>query len=168
MEVFIKLASLSFWTKFADFHGFLALASIFLFGICFILYFTSVKTNFTIKWLRTTLLCLFIDLVLLDIAGLLIYMPYRAPGGSRSLLLSSEQTSWLHQIIFEHKEFLAFAPPILIYTAFSIVNNLRDDFGNIGTYLWLRRSVITAIILALVFVLVVAGEAVLVTKVAPV
>lgn len=168
MEVFIKLASLSFWTKFADFHGFLAMVSIFLFGICFILYFTSVKTNFTIKWLRTALLILFIDLVLLDIAGLLIYIPYRTSGGPRSHLLSSEQTSWLHQLIFEHKEFLAFGPPILIYTAFSIVNNLRDDFGNIGKYLWLRRSVITAIILALIFVLIVAGEAVLVTKVAPI
>ena len=168
MEVFIKLASLSFWTKFADLHGFLAMASLFLFGTCFILYFTTIKTNFTIKWLRTALLVLFIDLVLLDIAGLLIYIPYRAPGGPRSLLLSSEQISWLHKIIFEHKEFLAFAPPILIYTAFLIVNNLKSDFGNIGKCIWLRRSVIASIILALIFVLVVAGEAVLVTKVAPI
>lgn len=167
MEFFLNLASMPFWSKLANFHGLLAMVSLFLFGVCFILYFLVDKTNTAISWLKNSLLVLFINLVMLDIAGLTIYVPYRATGGPKFLLIGSETTAWLHNIVFEHKEFLAFAPPILIFTAFSIVKTLGLDFGNKKQYPWLRKSVITAIILALVLVLTVAGEAVLVTKVAP-
>lgn len=167
MEFFVNLIALPFWSKLADLHGFLAMASLFLFGICFILYFLTDKLVTANSWIKISLFVLFLNLILLDIAGLTVYVPYRATGGPRSLLLSGEETAWLHKIVFEHKEFLAFAPPILIFAAFSIVKALGGDFGNKEKYLWLRRSVISSIILALIFVLTVAGEAVLVVKVAP-
>jgi len=167
MEFFFNILAIPFWSKLANFHGFLAMASLFLFGGCFVLYFLTNKAVIAVSWLKNSLLVLFVNLVLLDMAGLTIYAPYRASGGPRSFLLGTEETAWLHQIVFEHKEFLAFAPPILIFVAFSIVKALGSDFGNKQKYLWLRRSVISSIILALIFVLTVAGEAVLVVKVAP-
>src|SRR3990167_7878133 len=62
-------------------------------------------------------------------------------------------------ISFEHKEFLAFAPPILILIAFIIVSQMGTKLGD-SSNKYLRLSVITALILSLIFVLVVAGEAV--------
>lgn len=167
MELFIHLLQMPFWSKLANIHGLLAMAAIFLFGVCFVLYFLTDKIIIATLWLKNSLLILFVDLILLDIAGLSIYVPYRATGGPRSLLLSGEATAWIHKIVFEHKEFLAFAPPILIFAAFSIVKSLDKDFGNKEKYLWLRKSSLAAIILALIYVFIVAGEAVLVTKVVP-
>lgn len=167
MEFFSNVLAIPFWSKLADLHGLLAMASLFLSGISFAFYFLSDKTATARFWLRNTLFVLFVNLVLLDIAGLSIYIPYRAAGGPKSLLLGSEETAWLHKIVFEHKEFLAFAPPILIFTAFFIVKALGSDFGNKEKYARLRQTVISSMILALVFILTVAGEAVLVVKVAP-
>lgn len=166
MEFFFNILAMPFWSKFTNFHGFLAMVSLFLFGISFILYFQIEKAAFAISWLKNSLLILFFDLLLLDIAGLSIYAPYRAKGGPRSLLLGSEDTAWLHQIIFEHKEFLAFAPPILIITAFLVIkalgNNIKDKEN-----MYLKRAVFVLIISALLIVLTVAAEAVLVAKAAP-
>lgn len=168
MEFFFNILAMPFWSKLANFHGLLAMVSLFLFGICFILYFLTDKTTIALRILKNSLFVLFLNLVLLDIIGLSIYMPYRADGGPRSLLLGSQETAWLHKIVFEHKEFLAFAPPILIFSAFAITKILGSDIVDKEKYLWLKRSVISAIILALIFVLTVAGEAVLVTKVVPI
>ncbi|MBI2326708.1 hypothetical protein HYU92_00140 [Candidatus Curtissbacteria bacterium] len=167
MEVFSKLLGLPFWEKLVDLHGLLAMVSLVLFGAGIILYFVVLKSGNFIKWLKTVLLFLFADLVLLDIAGLSVYIPYRAPGGPRSYLISQEETAWLHGIIFEHKEFLAFAPPLIILTAFLVVRVLGKNFND-QSVSYLRRSVIFSLLVSLVFVLVVAAEAVLVTKAAPV
>lgn len=166
MEFLIQILAIPFWSKVANFHGFLAMISLFLFGISFILYFL-IKNNTLISWLKNSLFLLFLDLIFLDIAGLSVYVPYRATGGPRSLLLSSPETAWLHQIVFEHKEFLAFAPPILIFTAFAVVRALGKDLGD-KENVWLRRAVLGSIIMALLIVLTVAWEAVLVVKVAPI
>lgn len=166
MEFLSHILGIPFWSKLANFHGFLAMASLFLFGVSFILYFQIEKVLFAASWLKTSLIILFLDLLLLDIAGVSIYVPYRAAGGPRSILLGSADTSWLHQVIFEHKEFLAFAPPILIFTAFSVVKILGKDLGD-RENMWLKRVVLGSIILALLIVLTVAAEAVLVVKAAP-
>ena len=167
MELFTNLLRLSFWEKFADFHGFLAMISLVLFGAALILYFAISKGTSLIAWFQKVLLLLFINLTILDIAGLTVYIPYRAEGGPRTILKASESTSWMHGIVFEHKEFLAFAPPIMILVAYLVVktlgNKLNDkQFSNV------KKSVAFSIVTALVFVLIVAAEAVLVTKTAPV
>ena len=167
MELFTKLLELSFWEKFADFHGLLAMVSLVLFGAAIILYFAILKGPSLIAWLQKVLLVLFINLTLLDIAGLTVYIPYRAEGGPRTILKASESTSWMHGIVFEHKEFLAFAPPIMILTAYFVVKILCNKFND-KQFSSVRKSVIFSIVTALVFVLIVAAEAVLVTKTAPV
>lgn len=166
-ELIQGLSKLTFWSWLADFHGALAMLSLILFGAGIVLYFLSDKIEDALRWLKITLLALFADLVLLDIFGLTIYIPYRAEGGPRTILKGSEDLAWLHNIIFEHKEFLAFAPPILILAALVIVSQMGGKF-NESQNKYLRLSVITSLILSLIFVLVVAGEAVLVTKTAPV
>jgi len=167
MEVFSNLLAFSFWGKFANVHGMLAMFSLILFGAGIILYFASRKSESFIGWLKTSLMFLFANLVLLDIFGLTVYIPYRAEGGPRSLLKASEATAWLHSDIFEHKEFLAFAPMILILVAFIVVSILGKNFNN-DRFSILRKSVIFSLILALIFVLIVAAEGVIVTKAAPV
>lgn len=166
-ELITGLSKLTFWSWLADSHGSLAMLSLVLFGAGIILCLLANKIDFVTRWLKITLMLLFADLVLLDIFGLTIYIPYRAEGGPRSLLKSSPDLSWLHDIIFEHKEFLAFAPPILILVALLIVSQMGKEFSDPGNkYLWL--SVISALVISLIFVLIVAGEAVLVTKTVPV
>lgn len=166
-ELFEGLSKLTFWSWLADFHGTLAMLSLILFGAGIVLYYLSDKVQVAIRWLKITLLALFADLVLLDIFGLTIYIPYRAEGGPRTILKASEDLAWLHNIIFEHKEFLAFAPPILILIAWMVVFQMGNKLNDLSNK-YLRLSVITALILSLVFVLVVAGEAVLVTKTVPI
>lgn len=166
-ELITGLSKLTFWSWIADSHGTLAMLSLVLFGAGIVLYFLSDKIDLAIRWLKVTLLLLFTNLVLLDVFGLTVYIPYRAEGGPRTVLKGSEDLAWLHNIIFEHKEFLAFAPPILILVALMIVSQMGKGFSDPGNK-YLRLSVITALILSLVFVLIVAGEAVLVTKTVPV
>ena len=167
MELFINLLELSFWEKFADMHGMMAMISLILFGAAFVLYFSAKQGAKFIGWLRKILFLLFINLTLLDIAGLTIYIPYRAEGGPRTILKASEATSWIHGIVFEHKEFLAFAPPIIILVAYFVVKELGNKFND-NQFSNVKKSVIFSLITALVFVLIVAAEAVLVTKTAPV
>ncbi|MDP2671186.1 MAG: hypothetical protein Q8P13_01860 [bacterium] len=168
-ELITKLIELPFWEKFADFHGFLAMLALVLFGAAFVLFFISGKLSSVINTFKTILTLLFLNILVLDIAGMSVYVPYRAAtGGPRKLLLSSEDTAWLHQIVFEHKEFLAFAPLVLSFTALLVVIKLGDSFGDTAKFKWLRLAVFAALALSLIFVLTVAAEAVLVTKAAPV
>ena len=166
-EFFGQIGALSLVNKLADFHGLLAMISLILFGAAIVLFFVALKISSALRWLGAVLFALFFDLVLLDIAGLVIYISYRAPGGPRSILRASESTAWLHTTVFEHKEFLAFAPPILILCALYIVRTLKNASFTEQSLKWPRISIIVSIILSLIFVLVVAAEAVLVTKTAP-
>jgi hypothetical protein len=128
--------------------------------------FCNQKNAGFFAWLKTTLFVLFLDLVLLDIVGLVVYAPYRASGGPRTFLKASASTAWLHTIIFEHKEFLAFGPPLIILSALLVTRILGPKFNNTNNSN-LRRSIFFGIIASLVIVLVVAFEAVLVSKTAP-
>lgn len=167
-ELINGLQRISFLSHLANFHGTLAMLSLILFGASIILYFFTVKLQTSISWLKNTLAVLFIDLILLNIAGLITYIPYRGVGGPKSVLVASANTAWLHNVIFEHKEFLAFAPPLLIFSAMFIVLKLGKSFGDDKKVHYLRLAVISSILLSLLFVLIVAGEAVLVTKTAPI
>jgi len=66
--------------------------------------------------------------------------------------------------VFEHKEFLALVPVVLILVATIIVFKQNKSFKNSTG---LRKIVLFAVLTALFYVLVVAAEAVLVTKAAP-
>lgn len=167
MELFVRLFELPFWEKIANLHGLLAMISLILFGASIGLYFVVSRGSTFISWFQKILLLLFINLAILDIAGLTVYIPYRAVDGPRTILKASESTSWLHGIVFEHKEFLAFAPPIIILTTYLVVKVLGSKF-NEKEFLIAKKSTIFSLITALIFVLIVAAEAVLVTKTAPV
>ncbi len=167
-ELLNGIIEIPFWSKFADFHGMIGMLSLILLGSALTLYFLSEKVKAAVGWLKTILLLLFFDILLLDILGLIVYIPYRAKGGAKFDLVGSETTAWLHEIVFEHKEFLAFAPLIMTIVAFFIVHKLGDSFMDKEKYKWFRLAVLISIIFSLVFVLVVAAEAVLVTKTAPV
>lgn len=164
-ELILHISALPFWSKFADTHGMLAMISLILFGAGLVLYLLNDSTK--TQWLKNVLLALFFNLTILDLFGLIVYIPYRAEGGPRTILKSSETTSWLHSIIFEHKEFLAYAPVVLIFAAFFVTATLGVSFND-KKYAYLRKSVLAALILSLVFVLTVAAEAVMVTKTAPI
>jgi len=167
-ELLNGFIEIPFWSKFADLHGMISMLSLVLLGAAIILYFLSEKTKEAIGWLKTVLLLLFLDIAFLDFFGLIVYIPYRAVGGAKFDLIGSETTAWLHEIVFEHKEVLAFAPLILTAVAFFIVTKLGENFVDKEKYRWLRLAVLISLILSLVFILTVASEAVLVTKVAPV
>lgn len=167
-ELINGLQGIPFLSQFVNFHGTLAMLSLILFGASIVLYFFTSKIQASINWLKNTLVVLFVNLALLDIAGLISYISYRGVDGPRSVLIASKSTSWLHTIIFEHKEFLAFAPVMLIFSAMFIVSKLGNSFGDDNKNHYLRMAVISSILLSLLFVFIVAGEAVLVTKAAPI
>lgn len=167
-ELFKGLFGLPFWSILANFHGMLAMLSLIFLGAAIALYFFSERTKEAVKWLKIVLLLLFFDILLLDIFGLTVYIPYRAEGGAKFDLIGSETTAWLHTIVFEHKEFLAFAPLLMIAVAFFSITKLGENFVDKEKYKWLRLAVIFSLLLSLVFILTVAAEAVLVTKTAPV
>lgn len=169
MTEFINgIIKIPFWSKFADLHGMLGMLSLILLGAALTLYLLSERAKAAVGWLKTILLLLFFDVLLLDIFGLIVYIPYRAKGGAKFDLIGSETTAWLHEIVFEHKEFLAFAPLIMTIVAFFIIHKLGDNFMDKEKYKWFRLAVLVSLVFSLIFVLTVAAEAVLVTKTAPV
>ena len=85
---------------------------------------------------------------------------------AQDFLKSSPETAWLHEILFEHKEFLAYAPWLLALVALVIV----IAFGSRIIEAENKRAkklILFSLITSLLFVLIVASEAVLITKVAP-
>ena len=165
-QLILGLASLSYWDILTDFHGFLAIMPLILFGIALALYFSIDKFTQAVDWLKRTLYLLTANLMLLDFVGLYIYAPYRAPGGPRTFLKSSPETAWFHEILFEHKEFLAYAPWLLALVALVIVMAFGSRIVEPENKK-IKRLVLFSLVASLIFVLIVASEAVLITKVAP-
>jgi len=165
MEGLINLFSLSRIEFIASFHGLFATVSLILFGMG--LTFISILPTATtfIKPLKLVMLILLIVLVLHTFLGFVIYVPYRADGGPRTTILESDRP-WLHEVIFEHKEFLAYLPWLLILIATVIVYYLGTGLADAG-FKSLRMLVLASLILGLIYTLVVSSEAVLVTKFAP-
>lgn len=163
-EFITKVTSLSANEVWADLHGGVAMLSLVLFGAALVLYASLDKLKTALTWLKAALVGLFAGVALLDILGLFVYIPYRIKDGPRSLLLGSEETAWLHEIVFEHKEFLAYAPLVLVAVALVIVMSQGDK---LAARPYLKKALLFSIVAALIFVLVVAAEAVLVTKAAP-
>lgn len=165
-ELLRGLLSISYWDMLANFHGMLGMLLLILFGTAIALYFSLDKFAQAVRWLKYVLCALVLNLLAVDIMGLYIYGAYRATDGPRTLLKSSPDTSWLHTIIFEHKEMLAYAPLLMVFSALVIVAVLKERLL-LPEFRLPRYVVLFSIVLGLVFVLTIAGEAVLVTKVAP-
>ena len=165
-ELLGGVLSLSYWDILADTHGFLAMPLLVLFGAALILYFSLDKFVQSVRWLKYTLFALTVNLAIVDIMGIYIYGAYRATEGPRTLLKSSPATAWLHEIVFEHKEMLAYAPWLVILVALIIVAVLKERLKE-SEFRALKSVVLFCIVVSLVFVLAIAGEAVLVTKAAP-
>ena len=165
-ELLGGVLSLSYWDILADTHGFLAMLLLVLFGAALILYFSLDKFVQSVRWLKYTLFALTVNLAIVDIMGIYIYGAYRATEGPRTLLKSSPNTAWLHEIVFEHKEMLAYAPWLVILVALIIVAVLKERLRE-REFRALKSVVLFCIVVSLVFVLAIAGEAVLVTKAAP-
>lgn len=167
MSEFIEgIGTLTYWDIFTDIHGFLAMLVLILFGLALAFYVMLTTNPAAARWLKSTLYALFGGLAVLDFFGMYMYGAYRATTGPRTFLKSSPDTAWLHNIMFEHKEFLAFAPLVIIAAAAIIVALLGERIAQ-REYTGLRRIVLFSIISSLAIVLAVAGEAVLITKVAP-
>ena len=164
MNLLENIASLSPLELWGDLHGAVAMFALILFGTTITLTVSLGKFDTAVRWLKSMLALLLADLVVLDLLGLFIYIPYRASGGPRTFLLSSETTAWLHQVVFEHKEFLAFAPPVLVLVATILAFLYGKSLPKETTA---RKAILFSLVAALVLVLVVASEAVLVTKTAP-
>jgi len=165
-EFFEKITSLNYWEVTGDLHGFFSMLALILFGAAIVLTIQLKYNKEILGWLKKVMGFLFATVVLLESSGLFIYRPYRtkAVPSPRTFLKSSESTSWLHSTIFEHKEHLAYGPLIIIIVAFVLVctqgERLQKRPG-------LRKAVIFSLVISLVYVLIVAAEAVLVTKAAP-
>ncbi len=165
-EFFEKIFSLTYWEVVGGIHGLLSMLSLILFGLVFAWLVSLDKVSNATTRLKQSLIWLFATVAALDFMGLFIYRQYRtkAVPSPRTFLKATEENSWLHTIIFEHKEHLAFAPLIILLAAMMIVitqgSSLKDKPH-------LRRVVMFSVVISLIMVLVVASEAVLVTKVAP-
>lgn len=166
-ELIQGLLAYSSWEKFANLHGLLATFSLVLFGAALALTPIFNKTKKYLQWFKVVVTLLFVDLFLATINGLYIYQSYRAPipTSPRSLIIASNKP-WLHKIVFEHKEFLAFLPWLLVFAVVFIVWHLGRDLKK-PHYNGLNRVIFLSLLLALIFTLIIAGEAVLVTKFAP-
>jgi len=64
MELFERLWELSFWEKFADFHGSLAMFSLVLYGAAIVLYFVVLENHELLVWFKNVLFVLFLDLLI--------------------------------------------------------------------------------------------------------
>lgn len=162
-----RMLELSYWDWLSDIHGGLSMSTLILFGAAITLYFSLDKFAKAWEWLRNVAIALAVNVALLDFMGLFIYRPYREKVSGlspRTLLKADPDTAWLHTIIFEHKEHLAFAP-LLVMIVVAMV--LTAQGRSIKDKKSLRKVILFGIIASLVMVLVVAAEAVLVTKVQP-
>lgn len=164
-ELLEGLGTLTLKEVYLNIHGALAMASLILFGALIALILLWKKNpNLTDKikklwaWQLATITSLYL-------MGLFVYIPYRGKGGAKYTLVANHETAWLHEIVFEHKEFLALAPLILAVVGLWITWKLGRDKANAPT---VRNIGLFCAIAGLVLLLLVAAEAVLVTKVAPV
>lgn len=147
-------------------HGLWATLSLAFFGAAIVLLAILPKYPDVLRWLKGVLWALLADVVILTLNGLWLYIPYRAKGGARDAILGSARP-WIHQVIFEHKEFVAYAPWLLIVAAIGIVLAYGAALAKPEQSL-MRRTALWSVVLAMILILVVSAEAVIVTKFAPV
>ncbi|MHB8085695.1 MAG: hypothetical protein ACYDHZ_07705 [Dehalococcoidia bacterium] len=167
MEFFQNLLSLPLAEQVSNLHGLLATLCILGFGALFVI--IPVYSKYGPENLQKPLVyilgiqTLFVGAV--STAGIVAYVAYRTAGGAREFLLSSPQTTWLHSIAFEYKEYLCgIAPWLLLAVAFFIALRL-------GSALHKNKAVLNLILIAAitsaVLVFITSTLAVLIAKIAP-
>lgn len=113
---------------------------------------------------RRILLILFLAVFLVTWLGLFVYVPYRSPGNARSVLLETRPE--LHKIVFEHKEFAAYAVWLLLLVALIGVWSLSND--EYHTTPRAHTLIRFCLIAAFAITLLVSVEGLIVTTAAPV
>lgn len=159
-------AGVTFNELLGNLHGLWATLSLVFFGAGLALLAVLPQYPGALRWLKGSLIGLFALIVLTTLNGIWLYVPYRAAGGARGAILESARP-WVHTVIFEHKEFVAYAPWLLVLVALGIVWAYGATLGSRGNTR-IRLTAFWTLALALVLVLLVSAEAVIVTKFAPV
>ena len=165
-EFFDKIFSLNYWEVMSDLHGFMSMLALVFFGAAIMMLVTINKNPDAVKWLKRLMSWLIVTVAMLESSGMFIYRPYRTKDvpSPRTFLKSSEETKWLHSIIFEHKEHLAYGPLLLLIVGTVLVFTQGEELKRRPK---LRKVLLFTLVTALVYLLIVAAEAVLVTKAAP-
>jgi hypothetical protein len=167
MEFFQNLFQLPLAEQLSNLHGLLATLSLLVYGALFVA-IPVYKKYQAGNLYKPLLYMLGIQTLLIGAVttfGIIVYVAYRAAGGAREFLLSNAGTGWLHNIVFEYKEYLcAITPWLLLMVAFFTAARL-------GSQLYKNKSalklILTLVIVSAIFVLLTATLAVLVTKMAP-
>jgi hypothetical protein len=167
MEFFQRILQLPLAELLSDLHGLLATLCLVLYGAIFVT--IAVYRKYSLQNLHKPLVWLLgiqtLVLGAVSTAGIVIYVAYRSPGGAREFLLKSADTGWLHNIVFEYKEYLgALVPWLLLMVSFFLVIRLGKEMYKNRDAL---RLVLTNVIVSASFVLLTSCLAVLVAKMAP-
>ena len=169
MEFFRRLFEYPLAEQISNFHGLVTFLSFLAFGaiaVLVVLIRRGVDGNHNLQRPLATILGIQSVLVFItSLTGIIAYVDYRTAGGARTFLLETEERSWLHEIVFEYKEYIgAITPWLLILIAFFLVAYL-------GRRVYESRAaqtyVMAANIISLVFIMLTAALAVLVVKEAP-
>lgn len=165
MELVNAIQSVPIIGRVLSFHGLLGISSLGLLVLALMGALDFERKAFSLFWLRLILVNLTLILFLATVWGSLAYIPYRAPGGPRSFIIESEKP-WMHEVVFEHKEFIAFLPWLLALTAtvvtFLLGNTLLEKDNQL-LLLAVRYSLLLSVAITLVIII----EGALVTRFAP-
>lgn len=167
MEFFQNLLGLPLAEQLSNFHGLLATLCILGFGGLFVI--IPVYRSRGFESLHKPLLYLLgiqsLGVLAVSAIGIIAYVAYRTAGGAREFLLSNAQTGWLHNIVFEYKEYMCgITPWLLLGIAFFIALRCGSTlYKNRG----LLNLILASAITSAVFVFITSTLAVLIAKVAP-
>ncbi len=145
-------------------HGFLGTIFLMAFGAAFAELIEL--TNAGVQRIRLGITVMAVVAILLYASGSFIYIDYRAPvpTSPRSVLLSSEETAWIHEVLFELKEFTgAFVPVIMLLAAY--LSRLWGD--ELKTDPKKRRILLSLLLVGVVWTFATYGLGAYVTKTVP-
>jgi hypothetical protein len=167
VEFFQNLFQLPVAEQLSNLHGLLATLTLFMYGALFVA-IPVYKKYQAGNMYKPLLYLLGIQTLLVGAVttfGIIVYVTYRTAGGARDFLLGNAGTSWLHNIVFEYKEYLcAITPWLLLMVAFFVAARLGQQLYKNKAAL---KLILTFVIVSAIFVLLTATLAVLVTKMAP-
>lgn len=116
-----------------------------------------------IRRVKIGVTAMFAATVLTVITGIIIYIPYRAAGGPRSVILAGS-ASWAHSILFELKEYAGvFAAIILLMAAVLVWRHGAQILADRR----FRLSTAWILVMSMLVVLLTYGLGAYVTKIAP-
>jgi hypothetical protein len=168
MDFFRNIFNFPLAEQVANLHGLFSTLALIGFGAVFVLIILIRKGYGQEKLHKPLAYVLGIQTLLIGLlstTGIVAYVAYRTNGGARSFLLSTPGTAWLHNLVFEYKEYLGgVAPWLLIMVAFFLVLYLGPRLYQNKVA---QRFILASNIVSIIFLIIVATLAVLVSKIAP-